>query len=268
MRASPGTRLLRSALAFALALPLAEPVAAGSADEREVADELKAIEDPSILKRRAWVDTEWSNFKDSSNELDFTFGALWCWRISDNQDWGLRLKVPVNFHVAGNTVGDSSEQGLGDIKLAAGTAFRPAESWRTALGLEMRFPTASDHLGANAWRPQLFGVVAWDVTPTVTFSPSAEYNKSIKELRGAAPQEFLEMFFPVTVLLPGRWSVTPRYEAKIDFANDNRVTHSGKFSATKLLEDQPLALTVSLKKTFDGGEKRFQLNFVVTRYFR
>jgi hypothetical protein len=263
-------RLRRVALAATAVtlLGLSAGASSAGAKDGEIAEELKAIEDPSILKRRVWVDTEWNSFKDSSNDLDFTFGALWGWRLSDNQDWGLRLKVPVNFHVAGDTLGDSNEQGLGDIKLAAGTAFRPAKSWRTAVGLEMRFPTASDNLGANSWRPQLFGVVAWDVTPTVTFSPSAEYNKSIKELRGAAPQEFLEMFFPVTFLLPDRWSVTPRYEAKIDFENDNRVTHSGKLSATKILEGEPLALTFSVKKTFDGGEKKFQLNFVVTRYFR
>ena len=259
-----------SILAFAAtaaSLFVAATANAGGED-REAADELRAIEDPSILKRRVWVDTEWSSFKDSSNELDFTFGGLWAWRVSQNQDWALRIKVPVNFHMAGNTPGDSNERGLGDIKLAAGTAFRFSETSRAAAGLEMRFPTATDNLGANAWRPQLFGVVAWDVTPTVTLSPSAEYNKSIKELRGSAPQEFLEMFFPVTFLLPGRWSVTPRYEVKVDFANDDRVTHSGKLSATKLLEDRPLAFTMSIKKTFDGGEKRFQINFVVTHYFR
>lgn len=237
-------------------------------DDREIADELRALEDPSILKRRVWLDTEWNSFKDSSGDVDFTFGGLWAWGVSDNQDWAVRLKVPVRFHMAGNTAGDLNEQGLGDIKLAAAAAFRLSETFRTAGGLEMRFPTASDSLGSNAWRPQLFGIVAWDVTPTVTFSPSAEYNKSIKELRGSAPQEFLEVFFPVTFLLPDRWAVTPRYEVKVDFANGDRVTHSGKFSASKMLEDRPLAFTMSIKKTFDGGEKKFQINFVVTHYFR
>jgi hypothetical protein len=68
--------------------------------------------------------------------------------------------------------------------------------------------------------------------------------------------------------LPDRWAVTPRYEVKVDFANGDRVTHSGKLSASKMLEDWPLALTMSIKKTFDGGEKKFQINFVVTHYFR
>jgi len=252
----------------ALAVMLCATTALAGTDDHEVADQLRALEDPSILKRRVWFDTEWSSFKDSSDDVDLTFGGLWAWRLSPNQDWAVRLKVPVRFHMAGNAAGDLNEQGLGDIKLAAGTAFRLSETFRTAGGLEMRFPTASDNLGSNAWRPQLFGIAAWDVTPKVTFSPSAEYNKSIKELRGSAPQEFIEVFFPVTFLLPDRWSVTPRYEVKVDFANGDRATHSGKLSASKMLEDRPLAFTMSIKKTFDGGEKKFQINFVVTHYFR
>lgn len=256
---------------LALVLLLVSPVSAiagATADGREIADALKSLEDPSIFKPRAWLDTEWSSFKDSSDDGVLTLGGQWAWRASANQDWGVRIKVPVEFHRAGNAAGDSNEQGLGDLKLAAGTAFRLSDSVRTAVGLEMRFPTASNNLGANAWRPQLFGAVAWDVQPGVTFSPSAEYNKSIKELRGSAPQEFLELFFPVTFVLQRYWAVSPRYELKVDFANDNRLTHTGKLSVTKRLENQPLAFTLSIKKPFDGGEKRFQINFVATHYFQ
>src|SRR5688572_31760472 len=154
-------RLLGAALAFLLMSP-ATVIAGATTDAREVADELKAIEDPSIFKRRVWVDTEWSSFKDSSDDGVLTFGGLWAWRASANQDWAVRIKVPLEFHRAGSALGDSNEQGLGDLKLAAGTAFRLSDSLRTAAGLEMRFPTASDNLGANVWRPLLFGVVAWD----------------------------------------------------------------------------------------------------------
>jgi len=250
-------------------MAIASAVFAGAGvDSLEIAEELKALEDPTILKRRAWLDTEWNRFKDSSNDFSLTAGGLWAWRVSDSQDWAVRLKVPVEFHVAGDTVGDSNEQGLGDLKLAAGTAWRLSASHRAAVGLEMRFPTATNNLGANVWRPMLFGTAAWDLTPTITFSPSVEYNQSTKELRGAAPQHFVEMFFPVTFLLPQRWAVTPRYEAKVDFANDDRVTHSAKLTATRRLEDLPIGLALSIKKSFDGGEKRFQINFVTTYYFR
>lgn len=238
------------------------------ADEAMVAEELKTPEDPTILKRRVWLDTEWNHFRQSGDDLDFTFGNLWSWAASSSQDWAVRINVPIRTHFAGDSPGDEKKQGVGDVKFAAGAAVRLSNTWRAGGGLEMRFPTASDNLGANVWRPQLFGAIAWDVTPRITLSPSAEYNKSIAERRGAAPQHFLEMFFPATFLLEPRWAVTPRYEVKIDFANNVKLTHSGKLSITKELKDRPLALTFSIKKMFDGGENRFQVNFVATQFFR
>ena len=237
------------------------------ANEQAVAEELKSLEDPSILRHRVWVDAEWNTFKDSSDDLEFTMGGLWAWRRSTNQDWGVRVTAPVRVHRAGNDPGDVNREGLGDIKIAVGTALRFSPTLRTGGGLEMRFPTAGDNLGSNVWQPMLFGVVAWDATSRVTVSTSAEYNKSIKEENGAAPQHFLELFFPATFLREGRWAVTPRYELKIDFANNDKLTHSGKLSVTKEL-DQPLAFTFSIKKTFDGGEKKFQVNLVATHFFR
>jgi hypothetical protein len=250
-------------LAALLILPLAATAGGNTADQD---DALKSLEDPTILKRRVWIDTEWSRFKDSSDDLEFTMGGLWAWPVSENQDWAVRAKVPVKFHRAGDAAGDTDKGGPGDIKLAVGTAFRLSPSLRTAIGLEMRFPTASDNLGSNAWRPQLFGTVAWDVTRAMTFSPSFEYNKSIEELHGSAPQRFVELFFPVTFLLPERWSVTPRYEYKVDFSNNDQVTRSAKLTVAKLLENQ-FGFALSIKKNIDETSKRFQVNFVTTYYF-
>ena len=238
------------------------------ADEEMLIEELKVPQDPTILKRRIWLDTEWNSFKDASDDVELTVGRLWAWRVSASQDWGVRLKVPVKFHLAGDAVGDSNEHGLGDIKLAAGTAVRFSDSLRAAGGLEMRFPTAADNLGSKAWQPQLFAAAAWDVTPRITLSPSVEYNKSIAEQHGAARQHFLETFFPVTFVLPGFWSVTPSFELKVDFANNSQVLKSGKLQVTKQLERVPLGFSLSIKKTIDETDKRFQINFVTTYYFR
>lgn len=245
----------------------AEAAAVG-ANEQTITEDLKAQEDPTILKRRIWSDTEWNKYKDGSHDIEETLGVLWAWRVSDSQEWAVRLKVPFKFHIAGDADEDSDKQGLGDIKLATGTAFRLSESWRTAVGVEMRFPSASDDLGDNVWRLQLFGAVAWDVTRQLTLSPSFEYNKSVAEEHSAAPRHFLEMYFPATYVLPRNWSVTARYEAKVDFENDNHWTHSAKFVITKLLKRLPLGFSLSIKKSFDGGDKQFQMNFVTTYYFR
>ena len=245
----------------------AESAAVG-ANEQTIREELKAQEDPTILKRRIWSDTEWNKYKDGKHDIEETLGVLWAWRVSDSQEWAVRLKVPFRFHIAGDAAEDSGKQGLGDIKLSTGTAFRLSESLRTAVGVEMRFPSATDDLGNNMWRLQLIGAVAWDVTRRLTLSPSFEYNKSVAEEHSAAPQHFLEMYFPVTYVLPWNWAVTARYEAKVDFENDNHWTHSAKFVITKLLERLPLGFSLSIKKSFDGGDKEFQINFVTTYYFR
>jgi hypothetical protein len=258
-----------AALAAALWSPPcnAQP-AVGDADPRAWIEELKADEDPSLLKPRAWVDTEWNTFRDSSSDLDFTLGRLWAWRRSSSQDWALRFKLPLRTHQAGNAPGDSDKQGIGDVKVAVGTAVRLDESWRAGGGVEMRFPSASDDaLGANVWRPMVFGVLAWDLTPAISFSPSVEYNKSIAEENGAAPQHFAEFFFPLTVVA-GRWVVTPRYEFKVDYANGNEVTRSAKLSASTRFADQPLGLSFSVKKPIDRVEKKVQVNVVATWFLR
>lgn len=254
--------------AVGLTTALYSAKAVPGAETQSIAEELKAQEDPTILNRRLWSDTEWNRFKDGSDDIEETLGALWAWRVSDNQDWAVRLKVPFEFHIAGDAVGDKDEQGLGDLKLATGTAFRLGESWRVGGGLELRMPTAQEGLGDDVWKLQEMGAVAWDVTHQLSLSPSFEYNQSIAEEDGAGPQHYLEMYFPATWLLPHRWSVTARYEAKVDFKNDDSWTHSAKLVIAKRLEQSPLGFSLSVKKSFDGGNKEFQINFVTTYYFQ
>jgi len=232
------------------------------------AEELKGLEDPTILKRRLWLETEWNKYRDGRNDVEETLGGLWAWGLSAHQDWGVRLKVPYDWHVAGDAVGDSDDQGLGDIKVATGPAFRFGESWRLAGGLELRTPTADEDLGGNDWRLQEFVAAAWDANRWLTLSPSVEYNQSLAELHDVPPQHYLEMYAPATWLLPHHWSVTTQYEAKVDFEADNHVTHSGKFMVAKQFNRPPLGLALSIKRPFDSGEKEFQVNFIITYYFR
>jgi hypothetical protein len=238
----------------------------GSSDEQRSA-ELKALEDPTIIKRRAWLETEWNKYENDSHNVEETLGGLWAWRVSDGQDWAVRLKLPYKWHLAGDGADDGDEQGLGDIKVATGTAFRLGKSWRVAGGLDLRMPTAHDDLGDDIWRLQEFGTVAWDPTGWLTLSPSAEHNHSVAEIHDAPPSHYLELFFPATFLLPHRWSVTPRYELKVNFENNNYVAHSAKLSVSKRFDNLPLGFTLSIKRPFDGGAKEFQVNWVMNYYF-
>jgi hypothetical protein len=238
-------------------------------EKQEVADELRSREDPTILKRRIWFETEWNSFKDGSDNIEATLGVIRSWSLSPRQDWAVRLKVPYEGHVTGRTPGDSDAHGLGDIKVAAGTAFRLANTWRAGVGLELRTPSGTEPtLSDNVWRLQEFGAVAWDATRFLTFGSSFEYNQSVAEEADASPQHSLEMFFPTMVVLPAKWSATARYEAKVDFQSDGTWTHSGKVVVGKELQDRPLVLLLSFEKRLDGGDKDFQVNVAMTWFFR
>jgi hypothetical protein len=255
------------AFSLSTALSAAEPTEPGSSGE--VLDaELKSLEDPTIMLRRAWLDTEWNKYADGRHYLEETFGGLWAWRLSDSQEWGVRLKVPYEIHLAGGAPGYADDNGIGDIEFAGGTAVRLGQSWRAGGGVQIRTPTAEAGLGDNVWRIQEFAAVAWDATPWLTASPSAEYNQSFHEEPGVASQHYLEAYFPVTFLLPHQWSVSPRYEFKVNFNDDNYVTHTAKFLVAKQLVNPPLGIAASIKRSFDSGEKDFTVNFIVTYYFR
>ena len=225
-------------------------------EEKTVAHELKAVEDSTILIRRTWLDSEWNKFKDDSSELQQTLGGVWAWRISGSADWGVRLKAPFKMHFAGDAADDSDKRAFGDIELAGGTAFRLSDTWRAGGGMQLRIPSGTD-ISTNTWRLQEVGAVAWDATPWLTFSPSFEHNHSVAEERGVAPDHYLELFFPATILMPRQWAVTAAYEPKIDFKNNSAWTHSAKLQLAKRLQELPLGFSLSIKKPFNG-DKEFQ----------
>jgi hypothetical protein len=78
----------------------------------------------------------------------------------------------------------------------------------------------------------------------------------------------VSMGVPLTFILPHKWSVSVGYENKTDFENDNYVTNRAKIGIGKELESAPLSFYLQAKRDFDSGEKEFQVNFVVTYFFR
>jgi hypothetical protein len=218
------------------------------AEHHTTTQELKGLSDPTILKRRVWLETEWDKYDGGTHGVEETLGGLWSWRLSPIQEWAVRLKVPYEWRIANN--GRLSDQGLGDIKLGTGPGFRLGQSWRTAFGLELRMPTAADNLGGHDWRLQELGVVAWDVTHWLTLSPSFEYNESVAEPDNARPQNYVDLYFAATVLLPHHWSVTPRYKADVDFEKNNRLVQSVRLQVAKQLNNPPLGFVLSIEKPF------------------
>ena len=232
----------------------------------EVADaHLKELNDPTILTSRVWIEKEWNRFEDDSNVIEDTFGGLKAWRISANADWAVRLKLPIKYRIGGDNLHDIG--GLGDVKVATGGAMRLSKNWRIGGGVDLAMPTGRSELSDNAWRIQEFLAIAWDIAPWLSFSPSFEYNQSLSEETNAGQIHNLEIFAPFTVTLPQKWAIGAGYENKADFENDTD-THRGKIFIAKELEHVPLSFALSAKRDFNGGPKEFQVNFVVTYFFR
>jgi hypothetical protein len=247
-------------------LPSAEPSSLDSAPA--AADQLKALNDQTIIQSSVWLDTEWDQFKHRAEEATWTLGGLWGSRVSDRQDWAVRLKVPFVYDRSDEASGHADIGGLGDIEVATGTAFRLSNAWRTGGGIELHADTASNPaLGDSVWRLHSSWSIARDVTNWLTLTPTAEYSHSIAEEHNVAPQRYLELSLPATFILPCDWSIATRYKAKIDFENGGRWTHTVDVGVAKRLPNVPLVLSATLEKTFDGGNKKFQANLTMTYYF-
>ena len=172
-------------------LPAAETASVDSATA--AADQLKALNDRTIIQSRVWLDTEWDQFKGGAEKATWTLGGLWGWRVSDRQDWAVRLKVPFVYDRSDESSGHADIAGVGDIEVATGTAFRLSNTWRTGGGIELHTDTASNPaLGDSMWRVKPFWAVAHDITNWLTLIPTAEYNHSIAVEHNAPPQRYIE----------------------------------------------------------------------------
>ena len=246
-------------------LPAAEP---SSVDSRTAAEQLKALNDQTIIQSSVWLDTEWDQFKHGAEEATWTLGGLWGWRVSDRQDGAVRLKVPFVYDRSDEASGHADIGGLGDVEVAAGAAFRLSKTWRTGGGIELHADTASNPaLGDSVWRLHSSWSVAHDVTNWLTLIPTAEYSHSVAEQHDVASQRYLELSLPITFIFPYDWSIATRYKGKIDFENGYRWTYTVDLGVAKRLPSVPVVLSATLEKTFDGSEKKFQVNFTMTYYF-
>ncbi len=258
--------LVTLVLLGARVLPAAEPSSVDSAPA--AVDQLKALNDQTIIQSSVWLDTEWDQYKHGAEEATWTLGSLWGSRVSDRQDWAVRLKVPIVYDRSDEASGHADIGGLGDIEVATGTAFRLSNSWRTGGGIELHADTASNPaLGDSVWRLHPSWSIAHDFTNWLTLTPTVEYSHSIAEQNNVAPQRYLELSLPATFILPYDWSIGSRYKAKMDFENGDRWTHTLDLGIAKRLPNIPVVFSVTLEKDLNGGSKKFQVNFTMTYYF-
>ena len=265
------SRISFSCLLITLLLLAAGRLAAvePSSDSSAIAaEQLKQLNDQTIVGTRVLLDSEWDQFKDGVEKATWTLAGLWGWPVSDYQDWAVRFKLPLVYNRSDEPSGRADIGGVGDIEIGTGTAFRLNDTWRTGGGIELHADTASNvPLGENAWRLKPGWGIAHDVTDWLTLTFNVEYSHSIAEEHNVAPQRFLELSLPATVILPRDWSIGAKYKATVDFENGERWTHTVNAGVAKRLPNVPIVLSATLEKPLSGGAKQFQVNFTAVYYF-
>jgi hypothetical protein len=190
------------------------------------ADQLKQLNDQTIIRTYVSLDSGWDHFKDSAEKATFTLTGLWARAVSDSQDWGIRFRLPFSYQRTDQGSDDDAIGGVGDAEIGTGTAFRLNDTWRTGGGIELHADTASDNaLAERVWRLKPGWGVAHDFSKWLTVNFNADYNHSIAERDDVRPHRYLELSLPATLIFPQAWSISAKYKAAIDFENGDRWSH-------------------------------------------
>jgi len=233
------------------------------------ADQLKQLNDQTIIATHVSLDSEWDHFKDSAENATWTLAGLWGWPVSDSQDWGIRFRLPFSYHRNDQASDDDAIGGVGDAEIGIGTAFRLNDTWRTAGGIELHTDTASDRgLAEGVWRLKAGWGVAHDFTKWLSASFNANYNHSIAERDDVRPHRYLELSLPATLIFPQAWSISANYKTDVDFQNGDRWSHMVTAGVAKRLAKVPIVLSAALGKPLSGGAKEFQATFSIVYYFQ
>ena len=233
------------------------------------ADQLKQLNDETIIRTHVSLDSEWDHFKDSAEKATWTLTGLWAWPVSDSQDWGIRFKLPLSYLRTDQASDDDAIGGVGDAEIGIGTAFRLNDTWRTAVGIELHTDTASDDIFAEkVWRLKYGWGVAHDFTNWLSASFNANYNHSVAERDDVSPQRYLELSLPVTLIFPQAWSISAKFTTDVDFQNDDRWSHMVTAGIAKRLSRVPIVLSATLGKPLSGGTKEFQATVSIVYYFQ
>ena len=256
-------------LLFALLLTASGSLAAAEPSiNPTTANQLKQLNDQTIIGTHVSLNSEWDHFKDGAEKATGTLTGLWGWPASDSQDWGIRFRLPFSYQRTDQSSDDDWLGGVGDAEIGMGTAFR-LSTWRTAGGLELHTDTASDStLAEKVWRLKAGWGVAHDFTKWLSASFSADYNHSVAERDDVRPQRYLELSLPATLIFPQAWSINARYKTAVDFQNGDRWSHRVGFGVAKHLSKVPIVVSATVEKSLSSSPKRFQASVSIVYYFQ
>ncbi len=262
-------KFFRWSLLALLVTAVARVDAAEPMTDPAVADELKQLNDRTIINTHVSLESEWDHFKDGAEKAVWTVSGLWAARVSDWQDWGIRLNLPFDYYRSDQASGHGEVGGIGDAELGIGTAFRLNQAWRTGGGIELHADTASDPvLAEKVWRLKSGWGVSHDFTRWLTLTLNADYNHSIAEEDGVRPHRYLELSLPATLSLPQALALNAQYKTAVDFENGDRWNHRVFAGIAKRLSKVPIVVSATLEKPLSSGAKRFGVSITIVYYFQ
>src|SRR5438874_5683249 len=79
------------------------------------ADELKQLNDPTLLVTHVSLESEWDQFKDGAERANWTFTGMGAWRISDWQDGAIHCTLHFVSDRTDQESGRCDTGGLGSV---------------------------------------------------------------------------------------------------------------------------------------------------------
>jgi hypothetical protein len=254
--------------ALVLSRPCFAALDAGTDTQLIEREELEQNDNPTILRRRVWWENEYSNLHRGAWQHKLTLGGLYAFSRSPDNEWGVRLKVPVVYANGGRITAADNEAGLGDIELAVATAWRLAPTFRAAFSLETKFNTATrDALGDGTAQLKPIVASSWDAARWLTLAPNSVYNRSVAAAPGAPDVSNLELNLPFIFLLPRGSYVTVEYKGMIDFERDNAYFNTLKIGTGKLLTEG-IQLYASVEVPLEAATDNFQVTVGMNFFLR
>jgi hypothetical protein len=229
--------------------------------------DLFELDDPTILKRKVGLENRYTDLKDGAARYKAIMEGLYALGLSDNIDFGLRLKIPIVHYFSSNDPADSDATGLGDIEFAFGPAFRLRKNLRTFFGLETQFNSATnDKLGDDSIILRPLYTLAWSATSFMDAVLNLEYSNSVFEETGQGKTHSLLIAIPITFSLPKLWSLTIEWRGKAIFVAPQEFQNSIRPGVAKAFKKVPI--TLFAKFDIPINDARFETRFGFFYFFK
>ena len=230
--------------------------------------DLIELDDPTILRRKVGLENRFTDLANGASRYKANLEGVYAMGLSDNIDFGLRLRVPFIVHYfKSDKPGDADQNGFGDVEFAFGPAFRLNKKLRTFFGLETQFNSGTDdQLGDDSIILRPLYTLAWSATSFMDVAFNFEYSNSVFQETGQGPTNDLLITVPITFSLPHLWSFTVEWRGRAVFVSPEQFRNSIRPGVAKAFKSVPI--TLFAKFEIPINDTRFETRFGFFYFFK